>query len=316
MEVSVSTDLAPQQQQPIQRAEKLIVHDDSELSYLLDTARYEHLYRIATMMDHASIVPKHLKGESADEGRANCFMVLNQALRFKIDPFALAQMTYVVGGKLAYEGKFVAAMVNTRAGLISPLSYSFDGAGENRTITVSGAFARDGEVRTVTVCVKDAKTSNKIWQTDPDQKLVYNGAIKWARRHCPEVIAGILIDDDLDRIVEADVSNTPTNAPRISKADSMLSRMGGDDGKTLDVGTADKPKAEAWQLDLATKIARAASFGAESFKKVEDELLGPDSMLTEEHIKWVQDNIGPYRDKVVASDQAPKTKGKHGELLK
>jgi hypothetical protein len=54
--------------------------------------------------------------------------------------------------------------------------------------------------------VGQAKTSNKMWTSDPDQKLVYSGATKWARRHCPEIMLGVLTDQDLEVMRE----NSPT----------------------------------------------------------------------------------------------------------
>lgn len=199
------------------RHNRMIVQDDSNLSFLLDTARFEHMQRIALAMARSSLTPAHLRGSSIDEGVANCTRVCNQAFRWGFDPFAIMDSTYVVGGKLGYEGKLVAGVVNTRAGLIGRLTYTFTGAGDQRTVTVSGQFPGEREPRTVTVTLANAKTSNKIWITDPDQKLCYNGAIKWARRHCPEVILGVVTDDDLERITESRTveATTATALPEI-----------------------------------------------------------------------------------------------------
>jgi hypothetical protein len=32
---------------------------------------------------------------------------------------------------------------------------------------------------------------HRMWTSDPDQKLWYSGVLKWARRHCPEVVLGV-----------------------------------------------------------------------------------------------------------------------------
>jgi len=48
----------------------------------------------------------------------------------------------------------------------------------------------------VKVSVGQAKNDNQMWKKDPEQKLAYTGATKWARRWCPEILLGILIDDD------------------------------------------------------------------------------------------------------------------------
>jgi len=119
-----------------------------------------------------------------------------------MDPFAVAPETYVIQNKLGYGGKLVAALLNTRAGLAGNLRYEFKGTGDNLTVTVIGRIAGEDKDRTVELSVGQAKTPNKWWKADPMQKLCYSGSVRWARRHCPEVILGVLTDDDLDRITE------------------------------------------------------------------------------------------------------------------
>ena len=211
-----------------------MVEDNSVLANLLDSARFEHMQRIAQSMGVATVLPDHLRldktGKELPDNRviANCLLVVNQALRWGVDPFALAAESYVVAGKLAYQGKLVAAIVNTRAGLMGRLWASYnEQPGDKLAITVHGQFPNEDEPRTVTVSVGEAKTANKIWVTDPRQKLWYTGAIKWARRHCPEVLLGVLTDDEAERmsepatrIVEAQVIQ-----PGQSKSDALLQQM-------------------------------------------------------------------------------------------
>lgn len=177
--------------------------DDGSVSHLLDQGKFEQMQRVASLMAKASLIPDHLTKGSKEQTLANCFLVVNQAFRWGLDPFSVAPETYSVGGKLAFQGKLIAAVVNARAGLRGRLQYGFTGkeGTDARTVTVSGAFADDpGNVLQVTVNVGKAKTSNDMWRKDPDQKLCYNGAIKWARRYCPEAMLGVLTDDDLQRM--------------------------------------------------------------------------------------------------------------------
>lgn len=180
------------------KEERLVVVDATNQLY--DTARFDHMYRIAQAMYRSSLIADHLRNGPKDEAIANCFMVVNQATLWGMDPFAVAACTYVVGKKLGYEGKLVAALVNSRAGLKdgSRLSYAFSGTGQELTITVTGTFTGEETPRTVRLSVRQAKTNNKMWTNDPEQKLVYSGVTKWARRHCPEVILGVATEDDLD----------------------------------------------------------------------------------------------------------------------
>jgi len=197
----------------------LAVIDSSPIAYLLDTARFEHCYRIAKLMASASLIPDHLKiGRDKrplepEQIAANCFMIVNQSLRWGFDPFSVAPETYVVGGKLAFQGKLIMAAINALAGLEERLNFTFTGkvGTPELTITVSGRFKGEREARTVSVSVAQARTDNDMWKKDPEQKLVYTGSIKWARRHCPEVVMGIMLEDEMDEPPMRNI--TPTHGP-------------------------------------------------------------------------------------------------------
>ena len=197
--------------------------------------------REAEKLAVATLTPKHLKVEMppARDGNdaarraawnqtvANCILVANQAQKWGADVFAVAAESYVVGNKLGYQGKLIAAVVNARGGLTVPLKAMYSGGkGDDFAAVIYGK--RDGDipeeawellekyvddqdqkanrklarlgVLTVRVSVGQCKTDNKMWKNDPEQKLWYTGATKWARRHAPELMVGILSDDDLDRM--------------------------------------------------------------------------------------------------------------------
>jgi len=189
-----------------------VVEDNSPLAFLLDTARFEHLQRIALSMAPATFLPKHLRGATKEETSANCLRVVKQAMRWGMDPDAVADETYVVHGRLGFQGKLVIAVINSRAGLEGRLKFTYSGQGLQRTVTVSGKFPDETEPRTVTLSVEQGKTDNKMWTMDPDQKLAYSGGTKWARRHAPEVLLGIQTEDDLERWAQTQVGDAATIA--------------------------------------------------------------------------------------------------------
>ena len=100
-----------------------VVENSGPQSYLMDTALFEHSQRVAVAMSNCSLIPDHLKSKSGSNAEtvANCFLVVNQAILWEVNPFALSAETYVVKGKLGYQGKLIAAIVNKHAGLASPL---------------------------------------------------------------------------------------------------------------------------------------------------------------------------------------------------
>src|SRR4029077_8686136 len=117
---------------------------------------------------------------TATEIKGVCFRIVNQAVRWGVDPFSIVDETYVVGGKLAYQGKVIAAVVNAKAPIRERLKYSYAGTKgkDDLTITVSGTFAGEDKPREATLSVGEAKTENQMWRNDPEQKLVYSGVIR------------------------------------------------------------------------------------------------------------------------------------------
>jgi hypothetical protein len=197
----------PQAPKPAPRVITPVV-DDTETMYIMDTARFDQAQRVALTMARSTLTPQHLTRDKSgvftlEQVVANCFRIVNQALRWGMDPFAVMDETYFVQGRMGYQGKLVVAVVNTRAGLKSRLTATYEGAGDNRKVTVSGTFSGEMEPRTVEWTVAQGKTEgNAMWKKDPDQKLFYSAAMRWARRHCPEVVLGVSIVEDLETIAE------------------------------------------------------------------------------------------------------------------
>lgn len=217
------------------KRERLISFDASAASTLLDTGKFEQMVRVANLMFSTPMLPLHLRGVikkneptdwySDEEVKATCFLVVNQAIRWNMDPFAVMGETYVVGGKLAWQGKLVAAVVNARANLKAPLNYRFEGTkgGDDYTCFVSGLFEGESEPRVSSLSYGSAKTSNSMWTKDPEQKLAYSAVVRWARRYCPEVVLGVMTDDDLERITEREVG--PSVTKPVTKFEELKARL-------------------------------------------------------------------------------------------
>lgn len=191
---------------------------------MLDTAKFEHMQRIATVMAESSLIPDSLRLGTelviADDGTqtkravelpmrritANCFMIVNQAVRWKMDPFAVAQCASMVHNKLMWEGKLVAAVIEANIGI--RLKYRFTNDSETRKlddqslgVIVSGRFADEDEDRTIEGNVlRWHKGSKSPWGNPADWKrqLRYMGAREWARAHAPATMLGVLTDDEAD----------------------------------------------------------------------------------------------------------------------
>ncbi len=262
-----------------QRREIRAVEDNGPLAYLLDTARYEHTQRIASGMARASLIPDHLRGLNFEETLANCFLVVNQSLRWGFDPFAVAPETYAIGGKLAYQGKLIAAVINARSNIKGGLKYLFNAAtGDDFALVVYASTLgipdeamplltaladrndktaipelQKLDVMAVRLSVGKHKTNNSMWTKDPEQKLIYSGAIRWARRHRPEVVLGVLTEDDAERM-------------EASKVEALAQRPRGLKG--LEAKVTNRPVSEGQTLEPTPEALEAARLSEEEALRI------------------------------------------------
>ena len=155
-------------------------------------ANLDQAMSLANIMAKGRLVPSHLQNAPAD-----CLLVIEQAMRWGMSPFAVAQCTSVIKGKLMFEGKLVAAAVQTSGAIIGHLDYKFEGAGPDRTVVVSARRVGDDGPREVRVRWADARTDNPLWTKQPDQQLAYHGARVWARLWVPSVMLGVYSREEM-----------------------------------------------------------------------------------------------------------------------
>lgn len=179
---------------------------------------FDQMQRIARMMAFAPLVPEHLKGRDINESLANCLLVVNQSLKWRMDPFAVAQETFVFQGKIGYSGKLVAAALQSCLNI--KLYYYFEGTGEQRKIIVRDRPKGEDTDRVVEGTFEQWVTKdkngniNQSWKKQPDDMLIYRGTRQWCRRYEPQVILGVLTADELKEIrAESARDVTPRKAP-------------------------------------------------------------------------------------------------------
>lgn len=149
--------------------------------------------QIAELMSKCKLVPQHLQASISD-----CLLVLSQAARWGMDPFAVAQATAVVKGKLCFEGKLVAAALTATGAVEGGLDYAFDGEGQAMAITITGTLRRSGRTYVLKGTVRQWRTDNGQWDKDPQSMLVYRGTRQWARLYAPETILGVVTPDEVE----------------------------------------------------------------------------------------------------------------------
>jgi len=194
----------------------------------------DKLIRFADIMSGSRVtVPAHLAGKPAD-----CLAVTMQAIQWRMNPFAVAQKTFMVNGVLGYEAQLVNAVITTMAPTQDRLRYEWFGPWENvigkfveKTsskgnkyispdwtlkdeagcgVRVMATMKNEHEPRVLELMLSQAQVRNStLWASDPRQQLAYLAVKRWARLHCPDVILGVYTPDEIELSSPAERDVTP-----------------------------------------------------------------------------------------------------------
>lgn len=173
-------------------------------SMLTDTARFEHVQRVANVFANSQLVPSHLRGKLAD-----CVIALNIADRLGEDPLTVMQSIYVVSGKAGWSSSYMIARINQSGAIKGRITWAITGKDKSLEVTAKATLADTGEVVTATatmqMAIAEGWISNKKYQSMPEMMLRYRSAAMLQRLYFPEVMLGM-------RTVE-EIETEPTPAP-------------------------------------------------------------------------------------------------------
>lgn len=218
---------------------------------IFSDARMERMMKMAEILAKGKVtVPAHLQNNIGD-----CMAIVLQAAQWNMDPFAVAQKTHLVSGKLGYEAQLVNAVVITRAPITGRPQYEWFGDWERvigkfkekisqkgETYRVPGWTLEDEnglgvrvwmtmrgetEPRVLELLLTQATVRNStLWAGDPKQQLAYLAIKRWARLYCPDVLLGVYSADELEASNSEDHSQIHAPQPtRVSAIKQRLSRM-------------------------------------------------------------------------------------------
>ena len=283
---------------------------------LFNTGTFTQMRAIAEVLADSSLLPEHLrgfwkvkankandwKGEWEDYPRdtriANAMLVVNAARLWGCDPFQLATHSYVVSGKMDFDGQVYAAMVNHHGGLAETLEPHYEGDGIDRYVRISGRLDCWAEPREIELALVNAQTKNhkgevnSQWRKDVDQMLFYAGARKWVRRYCPQVMLGLVTIKDTE--TEPDELNVIDHKPGTPASQALLEEVAPTKvySQTMAKLEACKLKHQVESVILAAKSSRQmpehereqiVSAGRLMWPKLPDE---DDDEPTDEYVRW------------------------------
>lgn len=212
-----------------------IVADSSAFAGLLDSAKFEHLQRVAKVFAASELVPAHFRDKPA-----NCIVALQMALRLQVDPFMFLQNCYLISGKPSIETKLAIALLNASGRISGSVRYKVEGSGEKLACTAYCVESGTGEVlehrldwETVKRCGWAAKGT---WATDPKLMMMYRSAMRLIRTHFPDVLLGMLSKEEAEEIGTVEVRPS-----KVRLADKL---------KPAPVAElAEEPHGDAWEGD-------------------------------------------------------------------
>ncbi len=189
------------------------------------------MIRVADMMAKSrNMVGKHLR-----DNQGGCLAVTMQAMRWNMDPFALALKTYTVNpdAPVAYEGQAIIAALNNSPLLATRLNFEWFGdwpkivgkfkevvsktkkdAEDNPKkyivpdwniadeqglgVRVWATLVGEKEPRSMELLLTQVRTRNSgLWTEDPKQQIGYLSGRRWGRLHAPDVIMGVYTPEEL-----------------------------------------------------------------------------------------------------------------------
>lgn len=193
-----------------------VVTDDSQFANWLDTARFEHMWRVAQMFARSTLVPEHFQKQPE-----NCFIAIQMAIRCGVDPMTFLQHSYIVHGRPGIDAQLAISLANNSGVFADRIKWRFEGEGRNRSCTAYVTDRKTGEVleATVTWQMVEAEGWNKKpgskWLTMPDQMFCYRSAMFLLRKFAPDVILGMHSTEELEDMCTINVEPEP---PRVGNA--------------------------------------------------------------------------------------------------
>lgn len=217
----------------------------------------------ARMMASADIaLPKHLRARPGV-----CLAVVIQAVQWDADPFQVANKSYVVNDRLAYEAQLYAALLLSSGLIKGRPRYTYNGdAGSTRRCTVTLHLTEGGDpvVYTSPEVGKITPKNSPLWKTDEDQQLAYYSIRACGRRDFPDVLLGFLSTDEA-AAMPADAAPVKETTPVRSSTVDKLNALAGQGGAAVEEAE------EAEVIDEATGEVTTAAPAAEPPKAAEPE---------------------------------------------
>ena len=172
-------------------------------SLVFNSKKVDCMLRIADVMAQGvATVPAHLRGKPSD-----CLAIVMQASQWNMNPFVVAQSTFLVSGTLGYAAQLVNAVVQNSSAIRGAFKYDYKGEGQAVSCRVGAVINGEQEITWGPwLSASSVTTKNSpLWKTNPSQQLAYLQVKNWARLYAPGALLGVYTNEEL---AEVEVDNT------------------------------------------------------------------------------------------------------------
>lgn len=208
----------PKEPKPKSDFERLLDRDMSTpemVAVVVDSKEFDQRFRKAKLYADSDVVPAHFRGKPA-----NCYIAIEIAERLRVSLLMVMQNTYIVSGKLGFQGQFAIAVINASGKFAEPLEFEIsaddadaspsDPSYQVRCVAtrVGGKRAIKGPWVTWQMVKAEGWDKNAKWKNLPDLMFRYRAAAFFGRTVCPELLMGFQTVEELE-----DVGGTIDNPP-------------------------------------------------------------------------------------------------------
>jgi hypothetical protein len=251
----------------------MITADDvNPISMMFDPVIAERVMAIAqTLARGVATVPKHLQGNVGD-----CLAIVMQSASWKLNPFAVAQKTFLIGGRLGYEAQLLNAVATSLRVIDGRFEYTYfgdwskiakkpvmkrsqngyevmtPGWDENDEggigVTVTARLRGDPAPRDLELLLQECWPRNStLWAAKPRQQIAYLAVKQWMRLYAPDAILGVYTVDELqEQVIEGELVNeAPTNARQSIVAAARAAQPAAPAAAAAETATTPPPVAQA-----------------------------------------------------------------------
>lgn len=177
---------------------------ETTLSVFSGEQNFKNALAMAQELAKSDIIPATYKGKPE-----NCLIAIELSNRLKLSPFLVMQNMHVIQGRPSWSSSFIISCINGSGRFNGPLKFQID---EHRTKCRAVAVEKATGVKLVgpLVTMEMAQAEGWLskngskWKTMPELMLRYRAAAFFGRLYCPEIINGMLTDDEVNDIKPVD----------------------------------------------------------------------------------------------------------------